>query len=118
MQKKILIIEDDDAIRESLVDLLELFGHKTLMSSNGQEGINLLNSCAELPGLILVDLMMPVMDGYQFCEELSRVEHLKDIPVVIMSAHGQVKEKTIAAAFLRKPVDISEITKLIDKFYK
>lgn len=116
MAKIILIVEDDQAIRESLVELLEIEGYEVFSAENGQDGLEQLASCTHLPALILLDLMMPIMDGYQFCEEKALNEKITAIPVVIMSADGDIQhkiEKLDISCFIKKPVDIDEVLLLV-----
>jgi len=116
MKKKIFIVEDDEAIRESLIELLEGEGYEISAAEDGQVAIDHLQSMVELPNLILLDLMMPIKDGFQFCIEKEQNEKLSRIPVVIMSADGQIKEKqeqARASGYIRKPVDIDEILRAV-----
>jgi CheY-like chemotaxis protein len=111
MSKRILVIEDDVSIRELLVELLESEGYEVSSSVNGLEGLKSLEK-KDLPHLILIDLMMPVMDGYSF-----RAEQLKNplwakIPTIVMSAEVNAKEKMTnynITAFLSKPVELETI---------
>lgn len=108
-EKHILLIEDDRDILEVLKDLLESEGYQVTAVENGQEAFNFLNFASELPDLILVDLMMPVMDGFRFRELQRTHERFKRIPVVVMSADGQIepkKERLGVDAFLKKPLDL------------
>jgi len=118
-QKHILIVEDDPHILESLRDLLEMEGYVISCATNGKEALGALRAAAKKPGLILLDLMMPVMDGFQFCEEQIRDSDLASIPVVIMSAAGRVKEEdvrqTAARAFLKKPLSLDLILDTINR---
>lgn len=118
MSKRILVVEDDNSIRELLVELLQSEGYEVTSAINGLEGLKALQSQKQ-PDLILIDLMMPVMDGYSF-----RTEQLKDpvwskIPVVVMSAEANAKEKMKSfsiTAFLSKPVELDTILKTVEKY--
>jgi CheY-like chemotaxis protein len=118
MTKRILVIEDDTSIRELLVELLESEGYAVASAINGLEGLKYLQSEIK-PDLILIDLMMPVMDGYSF-----RTEQLKNptwsmIPTVVMSAEANAKEKMKnfnITAFLSKPVELDTILKTVSRF--
>jgi CheY-like chemotaxis protein len=115
-QRQILIVEDDQYIRESIHELLEMENYSVLSAGNGQEALDLLRSAQSLPSLILLDLMMPVKDGFAFCVEQHEDPNLKNIPVVILSADGRAfsrQAETHARAFLRKPVDLDEILNLV-----
>ena len=121
MNNKILIVEDDEPIRDSLIELLEFEGYQVLSTSNGQEALDCLMSLSKdgLPGLILLDLMMPVKDGYQFCLEKNNIITLSEIPVLIMSADNQIKEKqmeTKAKDYIKKPFDIEKVLAMVKEY--
>src|SRR5437763_13018393 len=87
----VLVIDDDDGIREGIVDLLEEEGFSAVGACNGFEALNFLAEAKRVPALILLDLMMPVLDGWTFCKVRQGVSMLMDIPVVAISAapmHG------------------------------
>lgn len=108
--KKILIVEDDEAIRLAIKELLEDNGYEVAEAGHGDEAINYLKGTQVLPDLIILDLMMPVKDGFTFREEQESDPRLSHIPVVIMSADGQVRAKQFrvrAKDYIRKPVDIN-----------
>lgn len=114
MRKKILIVEDDNAIQERLTALLTDEGFETTSAYNGQEGLNTLK--VQTPDLVLLDLMMPVKDGYDF-----RFEQLKDIqwakiPVVVMSAISNIlpAQKLLKVqTILQKPFDLDVLLKTV-----
>ena len=111
MKKNILIIEDDIYIHASLKELLEEEGFAVSSASNGEEGIRKLQN-GEQPDLILLDLMMPVKDGFQFREEQMSNPAYREFPVVAMSAYGNLhtnKEKLSVEAYLKKPIDIDNL---------
>lgn len=116
-EAKILIIEDDIDIRESLADILTFEGHNIVTAGNGQEGLDYLNAHPkETPDLILLDLMMPIMDGDTFLENLeSHLAHI-NIPIIILSAAICGKERENVVAFMKKPVDLDNLLKNIQKF--
>lgn len=118
MTKRILVIEDDNSIRELLVELLESEGYEVSSAVNGLEGLKVLHSEPK-PDLILIDLMMPVMDGYSFrTEQLKHAEWSK-IPTVVMSAEANAKEKMKnfnITAFLSKPVELDTILKTVARY--
>ncbi len=117
--KPVLIVEDDRSIRNALQDLLESEGYTVLSATNGQKALSLLRSTADLPGIILLNLMMPVMDGFQFRAEQERDARLGGIPVIIMSADRHIESKKIkigARAFLKKHLEIDEVVKKIERY--
>ncbi|HLT23174.1 MAG TPA: response regulator [Bacteriovoracaceae bacterium] len=117
MRKNILVVEDDNSIRELLVEFLESEGYQVDSANNGLEGIKFLE--AKTPDLILVDLMMPVMDGYAFRTEQLKHDVWKNIPTVVMSAEANAREKMKkfnVTAFLSKPVELDTILQTVERF--
>jgi len=88
--KKILIIEDEDIIIEVLEKKLKEAGYETDIARDGKKGIEKAKEVK--PDLILLDIMMPVMDGFEVMENMNKDEELKDIPVLIVSNSGQPVE--------------------------
>lgn len=107
--KEILIIEDDFDIREILKMSLEMEGYKVLTASNGVEGLSILSKFNH-PCLILLDLMMPVMDGWTFAAEVEKDPTLGDIPIVLVTAYSE-KAKSIkrAMGLIPKPIDFNTL---------
>src|SRR5437762_2793351 len=93
--RTVMIVEDDLDIRDALTQILEFEGYHVVSAENGQQALTQLQH-GEHPGLILLDLMMPVMDGWQFRLEQQKDAKLSDIPVVIISADGRVYQKASA----------------------
>ena len=96
--RNVLIIEDDDAIRETVEEALRAEGFAVDGVSDGAKALELIHSGAR-PGLVLLDLMMPEMDGWHFLEALD-----VDLPIVIVSAFVHGAKTMTAAALLRRPV--------------
>src|SRR4051794_38724785 len=90
--RTILIVEDDAATRDALSIVLGDEGYTVVGVANGQEAIHHLHSAAP-PNLILLDLMMPIMDGWQFRRAQVQDPRLDSIPVVVLSADGDLKRK-------------------------
>jgi CheY-like chemotaxis protein len=112
----ILLVEDDRDSREALAFVLEDAGHAVSAAGNGREALDLLESDVK-PDLILLDLMMPVMNGWEFLGERSRRPVLAAIPVVILTAADpDEKLGDLDVTYLRKPVDGFELVQLISKF--
>jgi CheY-like chemotaxis protein len=108
--KPILIVDDDPDIREALQFNLETEGYEVYSAQNGQEGLSILEAISR-PCLVLLDLVMPVMNGLEFLTSLQKDQSLSLIPVVIVSAYPEkekeIEEKSIQTkGFLRKPVDL------------
>ena len=103
----VLFIDDEPTLRELIQTLLEEVGHKVFCAANGREALALLER-APPPCLILLDLRMPIMDGYEFYEQAQRRPHLKDVPIVVVSTHPGQGELA-AAGFLAKPFDLDSL---------
>jgi CheY-like chemotaxis protein len=114
--KKILIVEDDECIREALLDLLEGEGYQISVAANGQIGLDFLRQTEELPSLILLDLMMPVKDGFTFREEQLGDERINKVPVLVMSADPNMllkKDRLKANIYMKKPLELSQMLRSI-----
>jgi CheY-like chemotaxis protein len=112
-KSRILIVDDDLDIRLTLTDFLEDEGYWVKSVENGREALNWLRS-NPLPRLVLLDLMMPVMDGYLFRSEQKRDPHISGVPVVVMTARGARETKAIdALEVLPKPLDIERLMNAI-----
>jgi two-component system, chemotaxis family, chemotaxis protein CheY len=90
---RIMVVEDDEGIRLSMARTLEDEGYEITTAANGAEALRLLEQADELPGLLLLDLMMPVMDGTTFRREQLARPRLAGIPVVVLTAHGSAEQK-------------------------
>ena len=118
MHKSILIVEDDKDFRESLQEALNMLGFTATSAANGQEALEKLRS-KPLPCLILLDLMMPVMNGWQFRTHQRADPNLAAIPVVVVTADGNAQHKAAgidAAGCIKKPVDLDALVKLASQF--
>ena len=110
-EHRILIVEDDEVIRESLREYLEDHGFEAEGAVHGLDALSKLDGLRPLPCLIVLDLMMPVMDGIAFREEQLRHPELRAIPVLVISAHKDVRqsaEELHASGHLAKPLQLSE----------
>ncbi len=116
--KKILVVEDVDLNRELIVQLLE-DTYQVIEAVNGQEGLELAE--LERPDLILMDLSLPVMDGWEATRRLKAHDELRSIPIIAITAHAMVgdEEKALAAGcddYLVKPLDENELYAKVTKF--
>ena len=104
----VLVVDDDDSIREALCDLLDDAGFATVGARHGLEALKVLAASEEAPSFILLDLMMPVMDGWAFCDSRRKSSALRDIPVIAISAVdlSESNRPTDIDAFLAKPIDV------------
>jgi CheY-like chemotaxis protein len=111
----ILVVDDDPELRETLGELLGEEGYDTRLAENGKRALEFLRRGGR-PSLILLDLMMPEMNGWQFREEQLKDEELRDIPVVVMTAsRGLVKEAIPVQEILFKPVGLGEIIEAVER---
>jgi signal transduction histidine kinase len=113
--RTLLVVEDDTDIREALDGLLSMEGFRVTGCSNGREALDWLRASPK-PDLILLDLMMPVMDGWQFRVAQKDDPELANIPVLALSADSTAKAAAIdAEAYLKKPVDYDTLIDTIDR---
>jgi two-component system chemotaxis response regulator CheY len=104
----VLVVDDDADIRAMIAQALELEGWRVLEAANGAEALHLLRG-GDVPGVILLDIMMPVVNGWQFIEQQRRNPTWTGIPVVLISGDERLPEKALAAGvagYLRKPMDL------------
>jgi CheY-like chemotaxis protein len=115
-QQCVAVIEDDPDIRESLREILEFEGYKVISFQNGKEAFDRLQN-DPLPHLILLDLMMPVMSGWEFLDRKKFSQNrISAVPVVVMSAVPERTAKTAdMAGFIRKPVDLDTLLATVEK---
>jgi len=114
----VLVVEDDSAIRASLAELLESSGYEVSLAENGQVALQLLYS-APIPDVIVLDLKMPVMDGWQFREIQRDDPRLGRIPVVAISADRNAATSALSVeAYLRKPLDAGEFLGTIERTHR
>lgn len=116
MSPTILVVEDDLDTREMLEQFLEIEGFQVKTAENGQRALECLaEGCGAC--VILLDLMMPVMDGWQFRREQARRADFADIPVIVVSAAGRDRiEKIQADAYVSKPIDLDELLGCVSQF--
>jgi CheY-like chemotaxis protein len=110
--KTILVVEDDFFIRDLLIELLEEEGYPVASAANGQEALAYLETATELPALILLDLMMPVMDGQQFLQRQQRDLRLQPIPVVVLTASTDntlLPEEFEPTGYMAKPIELHRL---------
>jgi CheY-like chemotaxis protein len=116
--RTVLVVEDDVDVRESLVEVLADRGYILLAAANGKEALEMLRGGGTKPGLILLDIMMPVMDGQQFRAAQLEDPELAAIPVIVLSAHAKVADlmrQMGVCGFLRKPVELKHLLAAVDE---
>src|SRR3972149_7273219 len=114
--RKILLVDDEVDLVETVRFSLEGEGYQVLVSFNGEDALN--KARKETPDLILLDLMLPKLDGYKVCRLLKFDERYKHIPILMLTAKTQEKDKatglqTGANEYITKPFDIDELMKKV-----
>jgi CheY-like chemotaxis protein len=102
----VLVVDDDLDVRETIRDVVTLIGRSVVTAEDGEAALRALEQLLERPCLILLDLAMPVMDGWQVLRAIRRDDKLARVPVVVISAHAGTHPPEGATALLRKPVDL------------
>jgi DNA-binding response OmpR family regulator len=118
MKKKILLVDDSALMRDVNKAQLEEAGYEVLTAQDGQEGLDLARK--ESPDVVLLDLMLPKLDGYKVCRILKFDKAFENIPVIIFSAKGSDADKKLAEqagadAYMVKPFDLSVFTQTLQK---
>ncbi|MBV6654485.1 MAG: response regulator [Mameliella sp.] len=116
--KRILLIEDTPNIRENIAEYFEIKGYSVATAENGKEGWEALQN--QTPDLVICDVKMPKLSGFEIKARANQDEKLKDIPFVFLSAAAQKadisKGKALGArAYLTKPFDMNELLKLVEE---
>lgn len=117
--KKVLIIEDNENNMYMMRFILTKLGHEVLEARDGASGVAL--AAAERPDLILMDIQLPVLDGYSATRRIRADETLKETPIIAVTSYAMVgdKEKAIAAgctAYVEKPIDPVTFIKVLEKY--
>ena len=115
---RVLVVDDDYALLDAVKDVLEDEGYEVSVAANGLEALKELRR-GERPNVILLDLMMPVMNGWEFREEQLRDQSLAAIPTVIITAHNRPDESARelgAVSCIRKPVKPELLLSTVGKF--
>ena len=116
MTERILVVEDDELIRESLVEVLGDSGYEAIGAADGREALECLAKLPEPPCLIVLDLMMPVMDGREFRRIQREDPRHKDVPVVVISAFRDLDEiaKELAPiGHFKKPIKLRDLLHIV-----
>jgi DNA-binding response OmpR family regulator len=116
---RVLVVEDDLEIRESVMEILEDHGYQPIGAENGLEALNKLREPGPPPCLILLDLMLPLMDGRAFRQEQLRNPEFASIPVVVISAFrdvSQVIHEMRVAELLKKPFKLTELINVTQRY--
>ena len=113
--KSVLIIDDEEGIRETLQLALEFEGYDVHTAANGKEGLEVLDRIRQ-PCLILLDLMMPSMNGWEFAVAIAKSEVHKTIPVVVVSAFEDQARGLPVRSVLKKPIDLSVLLDVVHQW--
>lgn len=117
MERKILVVDDDEDLRECLIAYLEDHGYATTGAVNGKHALDILSDPSERPSLIVLDLMMPIVDGRMFREAQLTSPRLRAIPVILISAYDNsagIAQELNIDAHLSKPIDPDFFLRLIE----
>ena len=109
---RILVVDDDHDVRESLRDALEDAGYAVAEAVDGLDALEKIRAANDLPAVIVLDLMMPRMNGIEFREEMVKEERLKDVPVLVLTADANARAKAKAMgvdAYLVKPISLNTL---------
>lgn len=109
---KILVVEDSPMIQEILVERLRFRNYEVVVAQDGQEGVAVAQR--ERPDLILMDISLPVMDGWEATEHIRRIESIKNVPIIALTAHALVEDRNRSLAigcndFETKPINFSQL---------
>ena len=116
--RPVLIVDDDHGIRGVLTQILQDEGHPVSTASNGLEALQKLNDSVR-PCVILLDLMMPVMNGWEFMSRRRDMDEIAAIPVVVISADRAAREKASAIGAedcLEKPIDLNRLIDTVERY--
>jgi CheY-like chemotaxis protein len=102
----VLVVEDDRDIRDSVSAVLEAEGYTVLTAGDGREALTVLEHGR--PCVVLLDLMMPVMNGWDFMAEVRKTRRFDDLPVVVVSAYSERKAEGVTRV-LKKPLNVSQL---------
>jgi CheY-like chemotaxis protein len=114
----VLVVEDDRDIRESVVEVLQDAGYTVSAAADGRQALDLMAAASPLPDVVLLDLMMPVMNGFQFRQEQLKREEFAAIPVLVVTAdaNARIKAQSLrVAGFVQKPLKIQPLLDQIGK---
>lgn len=119
MSKKILIADDEVDIVETLQFMLEVEGFECITAYNGEDALNLAKR--EMPDLLILDVMMPKINGYKVCRLLKFDIKYKNIPILMVTARSQEEDKAIgeetgADEYITKPFEINDVVEKVKKY--
>lgn len=116
---RVLVVDDDRAIRDMLLSLMDDEGYESVGAADGQEALDYLRATPALPQVILLDLMMPRLDGWSFYAAQQADPVLAPIPVIVLSARpdgAQQVARLGGVTFMSKPVDLTRLVELVQRY--
>jgi CheY-like chemotaxis protein len=111
----VLIVDDDESIREAIALALSVDNHPTAVAADGKEALAWLRE-HRTPRLMLLDLMMPAMDGWQVLDQLQHDERLARVPVVVITAFGRDLGSAAQFPVLRKPIELEPLLNIVGSY--
>jgi len=119
MTKKILIVEDNEQNLYLSTFLLEKQGYDVIQARNGQEGLD--TAAAERPDLILLDIQLPVMDGYEVARRLKQAQETQPIPIVAVTSYAMAGDRDAVLAagcedYIEKPIDPDRFVEQVKRY--
>lgn len=112
----ILVVDDDADIRDSLREVLEDEGYDVACVANGREALDHLKTTSPAPCVILLDLMMPIMDGWQFRREQMANPEISQIPLIVITATGNRPVLIDAAELVLKPLELARLFEAVERY--
>jgi len=117
--KKVLVVEDNEQNLYLMRSILKKMGHQVIEARDGDAGVR--RAIEEKPDLILMDIQLPIVDGYEATRRIRAAEETRDIPIIAVTSYAMVgdKEKSLAAGctgYVEKPIDPLSIMKEIEKY--
>ena len=113
---KVLVVDDDDALRDIVAEAIADAGFAVDQAENGQVALDKMRDHA--PCVVLLDLMMPVMDGWQVVSEMGADPQLAGVPICIITAQDRTAPPSGVARLLRKPVTVAELVSTVSAYCK
>jgi len=121
MSKKIMIVDDEPDILFTVSQVLEASGYEVIKANNGNECIELLNQLPDNPDLVLLDIMMPEISGWDVAAKIKENPKWKEIPIVFLTAKGDTMSigmgNLSAEDYIVKPFDIKDLKERVDKVF-
>jgi CheY-like chemotaxis protein len=107
--RRVLVIENDRELRECIQHVLEDEGFPTIVADHGHSALEVLRSDDGLPDVIVLDMMMPIMNGWDFLETARKDPRLVSIPVVVITGMAERMDRSFVSRALRKPVNLDDL---------